>query len=186
MFPWLAIKVSSGYRRACTGMEPSRERPSEFMIGLRLVGVGRVNILVVLQSGSGCSTLTHLTTKPSNGCSAQLWYPFVDSFPLARTQIESVRPRCLSQESRALASIPYCDACSRILVKPLLTILGQFRFRFCTCKVKSGSLSEINGLFTLSKPQVNFTVSYECHGANNELHSILRIETSTHSTIHFE
>ena len=26
-------------------MEPSRERPSEFMTGLRLVGVGRVDIL---------------------------------------------------------------------------------------------------------------------------------------------
>ena len=68
MFPWLAIKVSSGYRRACTGMEPSRERPSEFMTGLRLVGVGRVDIYPSRpKSGFGRSKPTHLTTKPSNG-----------------------------------------------------------------------------------------------------------------------
>ena len=52
-------------------MEPSRERPSEFMTGLRLVGVGQVDILVVLQGGSSRSKPTHLTTKPANGCSAQ-------------------------------------------------------------------------------------------------------------------
>ena len=135
MFPWLAIKVSSGYRRACTGMEPSRERPSEFMIGLRRVGAGRVDILVVLQGGSGRSKPTHLTTKPSSGCSAPLWYPSIPTRSHTNRVPQTMRSvimsiYCPSQESRALAPISHCDVCSRILVKARLTILGQFRFIF--------------------------------------------------------
>jgi hypothetical protein len=58
MFAWLATRVSSGYRSACTGMEPSRERPSEFMLSLRLTSLSAIGWLLRTRHESFIWTLT--------------------------------------------------------------------------------------------------------------------------------